>query len=379
MAATARFHQFTLDTETLGAGWKLYHYLPGTTDLKDVWQDRDKGSTAAQPIVADANGVISGFFDGLYDLAVYNANDVLKYTWSDVYIADAPTVGSEGSGLNAASTLNLSGNVSEIYFHVAGTTTITGISGSQSFVILTFDSTPSLTHGASFVLRDATSRLMRAGETVMFVNDGSNVWHEVTTSNRLRNDFFLNSTDQPGTAEIGVIKLNDDDDIELGVVPVYLSGGNLRFPSSQNQSADTNTLDDYVEDDWTPALTFETPGDLSVAYTTQLGRYIKIGKTVRLSFKILTSTFTHTTASGVLKITGLPTLMNTTVSNIGALAFNGITKANYTQFSLDSSGNDYLVILASAQGQSISSVGAGDVPTGGTVELRGTIVYEAAQ
>ncbi len=148
MSATALFRQITLDSETVGGGWKLYHYDPGTVNLKDIWVDRAKGTPAAQPLVADANGVVSFYADGLYDFAVYDSANVLKYSWANVYIAEVAAVGNEGSTLVAANTLTL-GAASEIYNHVSGTTTIQALSGTQPFVILTFDSTPVLTDSPS--------------------------------------------------------------------------------------------------------------------------------------------------------------------------------------------------------------------------------------
>jgi hypothetical protein len=50
---------------------------------------------------------------------------------------------------------------------------------------------------------------------------------------------------------------------------------------------------------WTPVLTFATPGNLSTTYSTQNG---KVRRTrdgmVHLSMDVVTSAFTHTTASG---------------------------------------------------------------------------------
>jgi len=57
---------------------------------------------------------------------------------------------------------------------------------------------------------------------------------------------------------------------------------------------------------FTPALTFTTPGDLSVTYTTQLGTYTKIGNVCYYWIEIVTSAFTHTTASGNFRISGMP-------------------------------------------------------------------------
>lgn len=58
------------------------------------------------------------------------------------------------------------------------------------------------------------------------------------------------------------------------------SAGQIKFPATQNASSDANTLDDYEEGTWTPL----TAGASS--YTTQAGRYIKIGKLVYISARI---------------------------------------------------------------------------------------------
>src|SRR3990167_5810415 len=58
-------------------------------------------------------------------------------------------------------------------------------------------------------------------------------------------------------------------------------GGQIKFPGTQNASSNVNTLDDYEEGTWTPVLTFATAGDLSVAYSVQVGSYVKIGNLAR--------------------------------------------------------------------------------------------------
>lgn len=87
---------------------------------------------------------------------------------------------------------------------------------------------------------------------------------------------------------------------------VTLGGGQLVFPATQSPSADPNTLDDYEEGTFTPVLSFVTPGNSVIAYAAQTGNYTKIGNVVYVRLTIQTSTFTHTTASGALRITGLP-------------------------------------------------------------------------
>jgi hypothetical protein len=136
------------------------------------------------------------------------------------------------------------------------------------------------------------------------------------------------------------------------------------------------------EGSWSPVLTFDTPGNLNVAYAHQVGRYIVKDGWIFTEFSIQTSTFTHTTASGNLRITGLP-VSHVNVTGLitgGALAeFGGITKANYTQFSAWLLGATNIInIRASGQGQAPATVVTGDCPTGGAITLRGVLVFKVA-
>jgi hypothetical protein len=134
----------------------------------------------------------------------------------------------------------------------------------------------------------------------------------------------------------------------------------------------------YAESDWTPVLTFATPGDLSVTYSTQFGKATKIGRQVTLHFALQTSAFTHTTASGNCQITGAPyTSVNATnFFALSSLLWRGITKANYTDVCVQIPANDTILsVVASGSGQAFASVTAADMPTGGTVGFRGVITY----
>ncbi len=67
----------------------IYHYDAGTTTLKNIWTDRAKSTTAAQPLVGDANGVASAFFDGLYKLVVMNSAETeTLFTWDNFQAAE---------------------------------------------------------------------------------------------------------------------------------------------------------------------------------------------------------------------------------------------------------------------------------------------------
>jgi Phage tail repeat like len=79
--------------------------------------------------------------------------------------------------------------------------------------------------------------------------------------------------------------------------------GNLKFPTTQNPSFDPNTLDDYEEGIFNPALMIGgfTAG---ITYTVRSGRYIKIGRLVNVQLSIaLTSKGMGT---GAVMISGLP-------------------------------------------------------------------------
>lgn len=94
-----------------------------------------------------------------------------------------------------------------------------------------------------------------------------------------------------------------------------LVGGRIKFPAVQVSSADPNTLDDYEEGTWTPAITFNVPGNLAVTYTSRVGIYTKIGQLITIGCTIFTATFTHTTASGALFVSGLPFAANASGMN----------------------------------------------------------------
>ena len=75
--------------------------------------------------------------------------------------------------------------------------------------------------------------------------------------------------------------------------------GQLKFPSSQNASADANTLDDYEEGTWTPTI---TSGGFSIS-SISLANYTKVGRVVQC---IADFTLSGTGTSSPFYIGGLP-------------------------------------------------------------------------
>ena len=108
------------------------------------------------------------------------------------------------------------------------------------------------------------------------------------------------------------------------------TNGQVGFPATQNASADANTLDDYEEGTWTPALTFGS-ANVGITYgAATLGRYTKVGNLVTLS-GMLTLT-SKGSSTGAAQIVGLPfTSLNDSIYSscaVGyAAGFTGVTAA----------------------------------------------------
>jgi hypothetical protein len=81
------------------------------------------------------------------------------------------------------------------------------------------------------------------------------------------------------------------------------AAGQIKFPASQNASADANTLDDYEEGTFTPTLTFGGAA-VGMTFTTQSGRYQKIGNRVDFRVEIVLSAKGSSTGAAV--VGGLP-------------------------------------------------------------------------
>ncbi len=81
---------------------------------------------------------------------------------------------------------------------------------------------------------------------------------------------------------------------------VHLTRGQVGFPATQVASSDANTLDDYEEGTWVPALSFggATTG---ITYNVHTGTYVKIGRIVFYNLTITLSS--NGSASGGASIT----------------------------------------------------------------------------
>lgn len=139
MGATAQFFQLGpfFSSGLLVASPKVYHYIAGSSTDKDAYTTRSKSATVAQPLVGDANGVASAYFDGLYKLVVKDASDNTLFTWDNVDLTEDEhrlegstswDPGSLADGAGETSTgITVTGAAFGDYVHVAAPYSLQGV------------------------------------------------------------------------------------------------------------------------------------------------------------------------------------------------------------------------------------------------------------
>ena len=108
--------------------------------------------------------------------------------------------------------------------------------------------------------------------------------------------------------------------------------GGLAFPAIQVAVADVNTLDDYEEGTFTPAITFGGAA-VGLTYTTQTGSYTKVGRSVHFQIRIDLSNKGSSVGNAV--ITALPFSVNAVASAISIGYISAITFADFLMGACD--------------------------------------------
>jgi hypothetical protein len=182
-----------------------------------------------------------------------------------------------------------------------------------------------------------------------------------------------------GGVVTGSITDNGTGTVMLGLQSTAASGIGRGVYLSNVAASDTRTLDWYEEGTFTPVLTFSTPGDVAVTYSAQIGRYTRIGNRCTISVSVITSAFTHTTASGDIRISGLP-FTSRNLSNVlhcGACQYAGVTAATTPSVVARVAANSTIVnFLASGSGVANVNLATTQVASGGTPLFIFTVTYE---
>jgi hypothetical protein len=214
--------------------------------------------------------------------------------------------------------------------------------------------TVSVPSGATFDASNATLTLPDDSVTTAKIDDGAvtsaKITYPLTT-------FSSTGIDDDGTST--AITINSDNNVALagniglgGATPTT-SGTGITFPATASASTNANTLDDYEEGTWTPALTFGGNA-VGLTYTTQQGKYTKIGNAITVQYTIFLSN--KGSSSGNNLISGLPfTLPSASGERISAYQFADRITPNQVLTS-ENSTNFILQTLSSGTGSSAASL-----------------------
>jgi len=154
-----------------------------------------------------------------------------------------------------------------------------------------------------------------------------------------------------------------------------LTVDNIQFPATAVASADANNLDDYEEGTFTPTILGTTTAGAGT-YSTQAGRYTKIGRIIILTVAISTNAITKGSAAGDVYIAGLPFQSNGFFS-VGTILYNSANWAGdipdgWTLFNGTSVG--YLYYKSSTT--AVTNINPDDLGTGGSANNFGaTMIY----
>jgi hypothetical protein len=150
-------------------------------------------------------------------------------------------------------------------------------------------------------------------------NDGIHSWLTSTASGTAGNAVTFNA----------LMTLNTNGALALFGGSTSANGVGITFPATQSASTNANTLDDYEEGTWTPALVgFTTSGTLTLT-----GSYIKIGRLVTLTWRLQSTVSITSAVSSTL--TGIP--FPTTTPGTGTSGISGAGDAGMNQLV-----NDYV-------------------------------------
>jgi len=146
------------------------------------------------------------------------------------------------------------------------------------------------------------------------------------------------------------LRININGNVVLQGGTTSANGVGITFPATQSASSDANTLDDYEEGNWTPAIEFDG-ASVGVTYNGATGgRYVKIGKTVWV-FGGLFLTNKGSSTGSTVKITGLPFAVSSSgeTGNFSMVAGNieNITYSGTLALWGGSGGNPRFVSIAS--------------------------------
>ena len=132
--------------------------------------------------------------------------------------------------------------------------------------------------------------------------------------------------------------------IGVGNTTPSTSGAGISFPATQSASTDANTLDDYEEGTWTPALKFGG-GSTGLTYNSRYGFYTKVGNLV--SVTCYYSVANKGSSTGVAKVDGLPFTVKSAsgMYSRAPLYYNSLASSVTTEVSYADGNTTYVNLM----------------------------------
>lgn len=121
-----------------------------------------------------------------------------------------------------------------------------------------------------------------------------------------------------------------------------------------------------IEAPFTPVLTFATVGTFNPTYANRVGRCTRIGSRVDVEVIIEITSITLGTASGNMRVTGLPFACrnDTFYFPVGSCNLEAYTKAGAYVSAIGRPGLTYFEFLFAGSGISVGTLAAADITTG---------------
>lgn len=153
-----------------------------------------------------------------------------------------------------------------------------------------------------------------------------------------------------------------------------LNQGQIQFPETAVPSANANTLDDYEEGTWTPALAPQSSGSITLNGTFTGGTYTKIGNLVTVNGCLIVSSVSSPV--GELQITGLPftQLSGNTNYRGGVIYSSGLASTSNAPPQMRGNPGNTTVTITTRYSSGAATTNASDIQAG--VDMRFSITYQ---
>lgn len=145
-------------------------------------------------------------------------------------------------------------------------------------------------------------------------------------------------------------------------------------------SADPNALDHYAEADFSPTVTFTTPGDVARTYgAANLGKYTRVGNRVIGEVDLDVTSLTFTTAAGDLRIGGFPFAAAAGPPGAGAITFMNPSinmDAGQTMLAVQiQAGQSYALLVQNGDAILGENIDIANLTTGNSLRIQFSFSY----